>query len=79
MYTNVLTGPCYGVRDAELSEVIVSIYGFAIGRAMRSVNPRGNTRNRLEWVGMSSMNFCGFGNGLLRESNESYDSTSPPF
>lgn len=30
MYTNVLIGPCYGVRDAELSEVIVSIYGFAM-------------------------------------------------
>ena len=40
MYTNGLIGSCYGVGDAELSEVVVSIYGFAIGRAVRSVNPR---------------------------------------
>ena len=56
MYTNGLIGSCYGVGDAELSEVIVSIYGFAIERAVRSEH-RGNTRNRLEWVGMSSMIF----------------------
>jgi hypothetical protein len=32
----VLIGSCYGVGDPELSEVIISIYGFAIGRAVRS-------------------------------------------
>lgn len=35
----MLTGSCYRVGDAELSEVIVSIYGFKIGRVVRSENP----------------------------------------
>jgi subtilase family serine protease len=39
VYTNVLTGSRYRVGDAELSEVIVSIYGFKIGRDVRSMNP----------------------------------------
>ena len=39
VYTNVLIGSCYGVGDAELSEVVVSIYGFAIERAVRSEYP----------------------------------------
>jgi hypothetical protein len=36
VYTNGLIGSCYGVGDAELSEVVVSTYGFAIERAVPS-------------------------------------------
>jgi hypothetical protein len=49
VYTNVLIGSCYGVGDAELSEVIVSIYGFAIGRAVRSEDTR--VTLVIDWTG----------------------------
>jgi hypothetical protein len=39
VHANLLTGSCYRVGDTELSKVIVSIYSFAIGRAVPSEDP----------------------------------------
>ncbi len=46
----MLTGSRHRVGDAELSEVVVSIYGFKIGRAVRSENPEVTLVN--DWYGL---------------------------